>query len=101
MAFCFWANSGFGWIPYTLRPDHARAERYKALFGKTHAFLKERNGIRPNTCDSACRDLLDPGLPGLADVDAVIPGGFYRRSICRLLQGFDRNARGERASQAS
>jgi hypothetical protein len=37
------------WIPYLLRPDAARAARYKTMFGATHAFLPERNGIRPNT----------------------------------------------------
>ena len=37
------------WIPYFLRPDPARAARYQAMFGNTHAFLPARNGIRPNT----------------------------------------------------
>ena len=37
------------WIPYLLRPDPARATRYQQMFGGTHAFLPERNGIRPNT----------------------------------------------------
>ena len=37
------------WIPYFLRPDVERVDRYKRLFGTTHAFLVERNGIRPNT----------------------------------------------------
>jgi hypothetical protein len=37
------------WIPYFLRPDPARAVRYEAMFGNTHAFLPARNGIRPNT----------------------------------------------------
>jgi hypothetical protein len=27
----------------------SRAARYQAMFGQTHAFLPERNGIRPNT----------------------------------------------------
>jgi hypothetical protein len=37
------------WIPYLLIPEPARAARYQAMFGQTHAFLPERNGIRPNT----------------------------------------------------
>jgi hypothetical protein len=55
----FWLWVGYGtlfagelkawWIPYFLRPDPERAARYRRLFGETHAFLKERNGIQPNT----------------------------------------------------
>ena len=37
------------WIPYVFRPDAKRAARYKAMFGHTHFFLPERNGIVPNT----------------------------------------------------
>jgi hypothetical protein len=37
------------WIPYLLRPDPALAARYQVMYGATHAFLPERNGIRPNT----------------------------------------------------
>jgi hypothetical protein len=37
------------WWPYLIRPDPARAERYAALFGRTHAVLPVRNGIVPNT----------------------------------------------------
>ena len=37
------------WIPYFFRPDSGRAWRYQAMFGNTHAFLPERNGIKPNT----------------------------------------------------
>jgi hypothetical protein len=37
------------WIPYLLRPDPALAARYRVMYGATHAFLPERNGIRPNT----------------------------------------------------
>ena len=37
------------WIPYLLRPEPARAARYEAMFGGTHAFLPRRNGIVPNT----------------------------------------------------
>ncbi|HWO34760.1 MAG TPA: hypothetical protein VNO32_38705 [Candidatus Acidoferrum sp.] len=35
------------WIPYLFHPE--RAARYQLMFGATHAFLPERNGIRPNT----------------------------------------------------
>lgn len=37
------------WIPYLLRPDPERAERYRIMFGNTHAFLPVRNGVVPNT----------------------------------------------------
>ena len=37
------------WLPYLVRREPARAARYRALFGATHAFLPERNGVRPNT----------------------------------------------------
>ena len=37
------------WLPYLLRPEPARAARYKIMFGRTHSFLPERNGITPNT----------------------------------------------------
>jgi hypothetical protein len=37
------------WVPYLLRPEPERATRYRAMFGATHAFLPEHNGIRPNT----------------------------------------------------
>lgn len=37
------------WSPYLLRSEPERAERYRAMFGRTHAFLPERNGVTPNT----------------------------------------------------
>jgi hypothetical protein len=37
------------WLPYFLFKEPKRAARYRAMFGSTHAFLPERNGIRPNT----------------------------------------------------
>ena len=37
------------WVPYLFRPVPERAARYQVMFGGTHAFLPERNGIRPNT----------------------------------------------------
>jgi hypothetical protein len=37
------------WIPYFFRLEPERAARYQIMFGTTHAFLPERNGIRPNT----------------------------------------------------
>ncbi len=36
------------WVPYLLRLEPERAERYKVMFGKTAGFLPERNGISPN-----------------------------------------------------
>jgi hypothetical protein len=38
------------WLPYLVKPaDPERVARYRAMFGNTHAFLPERNGIVPNT----------------------------------------------------
>jgi hypothetical protein len=37
------------WIPYLFRPDAKLAARYQVMYGTTHTFLPERNGIRPNT----------------------------------------------------
>ena len=37
------------WGPYLLWNEPARAARYQSMFGRTRAFLPERNGIRPNT----------------------------------------------------
>jgi hypothetical protein len=37
------------WVPYLLKPEPARAERYRKMFGNTHSFLPRRNGIAPNT----------------------------------------------------
>jgi hypothetical protein len=37
------------WIPYLVRPDPQLAARYRVMYGSTHSFLPERNGIRPNT----------------------------------------------------
>jgi hypothetical protein len=37
------------WVPYLFRSDPHRIARYQVMFGKTHAFLPVRNGIRPNT----------------------------------------------------
>jgi hypothetical protein len=37
------------WIPYLFRPDPELAARYQVMYKATHAFLPERNGIRPNT----------------------------------------------------
>jgi hypothetical protein len=36
------------WIPYLVWPQPKRAARYEAMFGKTWAFLRPRNGIRIN-----------------------------------------------------
>jgi len=37
------------WIPYLFRADPELAARYRVMYGTTHSFLPERNGIRPNT----------------------------------------------------
>jgi len=37
------------WVPYLLRPEPARAARYQIMFGNTHSFLPQRNGLVPNT----------------------------------------------------
>jgi hypothetical protein len=37
------------WIPYLFRAEPKLAARYRVMYGTTHAFLPERNGIRPNT----------------------------------------------------
>ena len=37
------------WIPYLFRPEPECAVRDRVMYGSTHAFLPERNGIRPNT----------------------------------------------------
>jgi hypothetical protein len=37
------------WIPYLFIDEPARALRYQGMFGRTHAFLPARRGIRPNT----------------------------------------------------
>ena len=41
------------WWPYLVQPDPARAARYRAMFGRTHAFLPVRNGLVPNTAHVA------------------------------------------------
>jgi len=37
------------WVPYLLKPEPERAERYRKMFGSTHSFLPRRNGIVPNS----------------------------------------------------
>jgi hypothetical protein len=37
------------WIPYLFLSQPQRAARYRVMFGTTHAFLPELNGIRLNT----------------------------------------------------
>ncbi len=37
------------WLPYLVRPEPQRAARYRIMFGRTHSFLPERNGVTPNT----------------------------------------------------
>jgi hypothetical protein len=37
------------WIPYLFQAEPERATRYQIMFGNTHSFLPQRNGIVPNT----------------------------------------------------
>jgi hypothetical protein len=37
------------WIPYLVKSEPERAARYRQMFGRTHSFLPQRNGIVPNT----------------------------------------------------
>jgi hypothetical protein len=37
------------WIPYLFAAQPVRAARYEKMFGNTHAFLPQHNGITPNT----------------------------------------------------
>ncbi|MGA2096220.1 MAG: hypothetical protein ABSH39_07970 [Candidatus Acidiferrum sp.] len=37
------------WIPYLFRTEPERVARYQVMFGATHTFLPQRNGIRVNT----------------------------------------------------
>jgi hypothetical protein len=37
------------WLPYLFLNDPVRTARYQVRFSGTHAFLPERNGIRPDT----------------------------------------------------
>jgi hypothetical protein len=46
------------WIPYLGTSDPDRAKRYGVRFAGTHAFLPERNGIRPDTLHVAFHALV-------------------------------------------
>lgn len=35
------------WIPYLFRAEPERAARYRMMFGNTHSFFPQRNGMRP------------------------------------------------------
>ncbi len=48
-AFLFIGQLRAWWVPYLLRPEPKRAERYRIMFGNTHSFLPQRNGMVPNT----------------------------------------------------
>ena len=37
------------WVPYLIRAEPERAARYQVIFGDTHSFLPQRNGLVPNT----------------------------------------------------
>jgi hypothetical protein len=47
--FLFFGELEAWWVPYFFVPKPERAARYQVMFGGTHAFLPERNGVRPNT----------------------------------------------------
>jgi hypothetical protein len=36
-------------VPYLVKAEPARAQRYQQMFGNTHSFLRPRNGMVPNT----------------------------------------------------
>jgi hypothetical protein len=48
-AFLFAGELRAWWIPYFLGTTEEKRTRYRAMFGGTHAFLAERNGVQPNT----------------------------------------------------
>jgi hypothetical protein len=37
------------WVPYLLHEEPERAARYRQMFGRTHSFLPQHNGLVPNT----------------------------------------------------
>lgn len=45
----FYGELNAWWIPYLFHADTKRIARYRAMFGRTHSFLPERNGIQPNS----------------------------------------------------
>lgn len=57
LMFVLWITYGTGlygilrawYLPYLVYSEPARAARYRERFADTHAFLPERNGIRPDT----------------------------------------------------
>lgn len=57
LMYVLWITYGAGfygilrawYLPYLIYEDPVRAARYRARFAGTHAFLPERNGIRPDT----------------------------------------------------
>ena len=59
------------WIPYLGAPDPDRIKRYRIRFAGTHAFLPERNGIRPDTLHVAFHSLVLATLVILACVTLV------------------------------
>jgi hypothetical protein len=59
------------WIPYLAKAEPERAARYRDLFGRTHAFLPERNGITPNTLHTMLHACTAATLAGLM-VRAVV-----------------------------
>lgn len=45
----FFGELSAWWIPYLFRAEPERAARYQIMFGNTHRFLPQRNGLVPNT----------------------------------------------------
>jgi hypothetical protein len=41
------------WIPYFFGSNAERVARERMMYARTHAFLPERNGVRPNTLHAA------------------------------------------------
>jgi hypothetical protein len=37
------------WVPYLVKAEPERVQRYRQMFGNTHTFLPAHNGIVPNT----------------------------------------------------
>jgi hypothetical protein len=48
-AFLFAGEIEAWWSPYLFGWPAGKSERYRIMFGNTHAFLPERHGITPNT----------------------------------------------------
>ena len=45
------------WLPYLFWSEPLRAARYKIMFGNTHTFFPQRNGMAPNTLHAVLHGL--------------------------------------------